>query len=147
MSEHFYDPEFGFLPSKVARLQEILHDYNPFLSVVFIPPRERTETDVFPYGILDSSPAHASYLVKHLTEQEMERPEEVLAWLFEGDLSKHRSIDVQDRLRLKQDAERLLKIKEQEDARQERLELSTALISGGVDGKHYYRHNGKTFRR
>lgn len=147
MSEHFYDPDFGFLPSEVARLQEILKDYNPFLSVVFIPPRERSETDVFPYGLLDSSPWHEPHIVKHLTEQEMERPAEILAWLFEGDLSKHRVVDVMARQKLRADAEQLLKHKEQEDARQERMELSVALLAGGADHKHYYRHNGKTFRR
>lgn len=147
MSAHVYDQDFGFLPSQAARLADVLHDYNPYISLVFIPPRERSEADVFPYALLDRSPAHAPYIIKHLTERELEDPASVLAWLFEGDLSKHSQVDIMARQKLKQDAEKLLKIQEQEDARQERLELSTALLSGGVNNKHYFRHSGKTFRR
>lgn len=143
----FYTPEYGFLPAKAARLQEILADYNPYLSLVFVPPRDRTEADTHPFAIQDSSPWRPKGIVRHITEAEMENPEKILAWLFEGDLSKHSVVGVMERQRLAEDAARLMDLKRQEEARQERLELSEALITGGVNGKHYYRHNGKTFRR
>lgn len=142
-----YDPFYGFLPAKAVRLQEILQDYNPYISLVFIPPRDRTEGDSYPFALLDSSPAHPPYIIRNITEQEIERPEDILAWLFEGDLSKHSAVDVLTRQELKSNAAKLLEYKRQEEERQERLELSEALISGGRDRRHYYKHNGKTFRR
>lgn len=145
MSDHIYNQDFGFLPSKAARLADVLHDYNPYISLVFIPPRERSESDVFPYGLLDSSPWREPYIIRHLTEQELEQPAEVLAWLFEGDLSKHRTVDIMAKQKIRADAEKLMNMKAEEDAAAERQELAAALMVGGRDRKHYYRHNGTTF--
>lgn len=145
MSDHIYSDDFGFLPSKAARLAEVLHDYNPYISLVFVPPRDRTESDVFPYALLDSSPWREPYIIRHLTERELEDPAEVLAWLFEGDLSKHSSVSIMQRNKLKADAERLMAMKREEDEAAERQELAAALMVGGRDRKHYYRHNGTTF--
>lgn len=146
-SSPVYTPEYGFLPAPAARLADVLHDYNPYIQLVFIPPRDRSETDVYPYALQDTSPWRPPNIIKHLTEREVEDPASVLAWLFEGDLSKHSLVDIMDRVKLKEQAERLVKIQEEEDRRQERIELSAALIQGGIDKKHFYRHNGKTFRR
>lgn len=143
----FYDETYGFLPAKASRLQEILHDYNPYISLVFIPPNERTDEDRFPFALLDTSPAHSPYIIRHISEREMEEPESVLAWLFEGDLSKHSVVDVMKKQELKQQAANLLEYKRQEDERQERIDLAAALAVGGRDKKHFYKHNGKTFRR
>ena len=42
----FYSQEYGeFLSSKAARLAEVLHDYNPYLELVFIPSSKRDDTD------------------------------------------------------------------------------------------------------
>lgn len=146
MSDHVYTPDYGFLPSKAARLADVLHDYNPYISLGFIPPRERGEADVFPYCLIDSSPAHEPYVIRHITEQEMEDPASVLAWLFEGDLSKHRSVDILEKQRLKADAIRLMDLQRREDEAAERRELAASLLQGGRDKKHFFRHAGTTFR-
>lgn len=144
----FYSPEHGaFLSARAARLQEILRDYNPYLSLVFIPAANRDATDTHPYGILDSSPWVEPYIIRHFTELEIDDPAKILAWLFEGDLSKHSPVDVMTRQRLAEEAAQLVDLRRQEDARLERQELTAALIGGGRDSKHFYRHNGKTFRR
>ena len=52
-----YSSEFGeFLPSKAARLAEVLHDYNPYLELVFVPSSQRDDTDTHPFAIRDNSP-------------------------------------------------------------------------------------------
>lgn len=144
----FYSTEFGaFLPSKAARLQEILQDYNPYISLVFIPPSQRTDTDTHPFAMLDSSPWREPYIIRHISEDEIERPETLLAWLFEGDLAKHSVVSIMQRQRIAEDAAKLLDLKRQEDDRLERQELAAALVSGGRDKKHFFKHNGKTFRK
>ena len=144
----FYSTEFGaFLPSKAARLQEILQDYNPYISLVFIPPSQRSEEDTHPFALLDSSPWRAPYIIRHITEAEVERPEVILAWLFEGDLAKHSAVSLMAKQRIAAEAARLVDLKRQEDDRLARQELAAALVTGGRDKKHYYKHNGKTFRQ
>jgi|TARA_R100000482_G_scaffold124710_2_gene78543 hypothetical protein len=144
----FYSTEFGeFLSSKTARFQEILHDYNPYLELVFIPSSKRDSTDTHPYALRDNSPWRGGYIIKHMTEAELEHPERILAWLWEGDLSKHSLVDVMKRTELKRMAEEAMDLKKEQDIAAERQELATALLSGGQDKKHFFRHNGKTFRR
>lgn len=142
-----YDTTYGeFVSAKHARFAEVLHDYNPYFSLVFIPSSQRDETDTHPFAILDSSPAKPRHIIKHISEREMDNPEEILAWIFEGDLSKHSLNAVIDRALLKKQAAELLQLKRDQDLAAERQELAAALIQGGRDKKHFYRHNGKTFR-
>lgn len=141
-----YSQEFGeFLPSKAARLAEILHDYNPYLSLVFIPSNQRDETDTHPFAILDSSPWRPQNIVKHITEREMEDPQAVLRWLFEGDLSKHGLSDIMARAKAAEFAEGLLREKREAEIAEERQDLAAALVSGGRNKLNEFRHNGKIF--
>ena len=142
----FYSPEHGeFLSSKAARLQQVLKDYNPYLELVFVPSNRRDETDTHPFAIRDNSPWRRGYIVKHITEREMEDPEKILAWLFEGDLSKHGLSDIMARDKAKQAAEELLRMKREQDIAEERRELTEQIVKGGRYRKSAYRHNGKIF--
>lgn len=137
----------GFLSSKAARLQEILQDYNPYISLVFIPPKNRSAEDTHPYALLDSSPWRAPYIIRHITEVEIEDPAKILAWLFEGDLSKHSHVSIMAKQKIAEEAAKLVDLKRQEDDRLERQDLAASLLVGGRDHKNYYRHNGKVFRQ
>ena len=111
-----YSSELGeFLPSKAARLAEILHDYNPYLEDL------------------------------RKTEREIEDPGAILAWLFEGDLSKHGFSDIVARSKAKEAAEQLLQHKREAEIAEERQELASAIISGGRNKLNSFRHNGKIF--
>lgn len=147
----FYSQEYGeFLSSKAARLAEILHDYNPYLELVFIPSSKRDDTDTHPFAIRDNSPwrlgaGGQGYIVRHISERELEDPASILKWLFEGDLSKHGMSDIMARAKAAEAAEKLLKLKKEQDIAAERQELAAALVKGGRDGKHFFRHAGKVF--
>lgn len=142
----FYSQEHGeFLSSKAARLAEVLKDYNPYLELAFIPSSKRDETDTRPFAIRDNSPWRGGYIVRHISEAEMERPDEILRWLFEGDLSKHGVSEVMARQKAKEAADQLLNLKREQDIAAERQELMASLVSGGRDKKNTYRHNGKIF--
>jgi hypothetical protein len=144
----FYSKEFGeFLPSKAARLAEILHDYNPYLELRFIPRMNRDETDTHPFAIWDTSPwrGRGGYPVRHLSEQEINNPQEVLRWLFEGDLSKHGFSEIKARAMAKESAEQLLKHKKEAEIAEQRQDLAATMVSGGRNRLSSFRHNGKIF--
>lgn len=144
-----YSTEHGeFLPSKAARLAEVIRDYNPYLELRFIPSSQRDDTDTHPFAIWDNSPWRSrgeGYPVRHLTEREMEDPQSILQWLFEGDLSKHTSSEIWARDKAKELAESVLKAKRDAEIAEERQELAAAIMTGGRDRKHEFRHNGKIF--
>tara|TARA_R110002020_G_scaffold404912_1_gene614983 strand:+ start:21712 stop:22209 length:498 start_codon:yes stop_codon:yes gene_type:complete len=141
----FYSPEHGeFLSSNASRLQEILQDYNPYIELVFIPTARRDGLSA-PFALRDTSPWHAPYIIRHMSAEEVERPGEILAWLFKSDLSKHSALDILTRERLEREAETLVNRKRDHDIAQERQELVAALVVGGRDQKHAYRHGGKIF--
>ena len=147
----FYSQEYGeFLSSKAARLAEVLHDYNPYLELVFIPSSKRDDTDTHPFAIRDNSPWRLGpqgegYIVRHISEREVDDPQAILEWLFEGDLSKHGFSDILARQKAKEAAAQLLRLKREADIAAERQELAAAIVSGGRDKKNYFRHNGKVF--
>ena len=134
-----------FLSSKAMRLAEILHDYNSYLELVFIPSSKRDESDTHPFAIRDNSPWRGGYIVRHISEREMDDPQVILAWLFEGDLSKHGMSDIMAKAKAREAAEALLRTKREAEIAEERQELAAALIAGGRDHKHEFRHNGKIF--
>lgn len=142
----FYSQEHGeFLSSKAARLQEVLQDYNPYLELVFVPRSKRDDTDTHPFAIRDNSPWRGGYIVRHITEAEMERPDQILAWLFEGDLSKHGVSDLMARQKAREAAEQLLNLKREQDLAAERQELAAEILKGGRNKLNSYRHGGKIF--
>jgi len=146
----FYSKEHGeFLPSKAAHLAEVLRDYNPYLELRFIPSAQRDDTDTHPFAIWDNSPWRSrggeGYPVRHLTEREMDDPQAILKWLFEGDLSKRGLSEIQARVKAEQFAADILREKRNAEIAAERQELAAAIMSGGRDHKHEFRHNGKIF--
>lgn len=144
----FYSKEHGeFLPSKASRLAEILHDYNPYLKLRFIPSSQRDDTDTHPFAIWDTSPwrGRDGYPVRHLSEREMEDPQEILRWLFEGDLSKHGLSEIMARAKAKEMSEKVLKAKRDAEIAEERQELAAAIMTGGRNHLSEFRHNGKIF--
>lgn len=112
-----WDSEQGaFINAKHQRMAEILHDYNPHFSLVWIPPKNRGALDLKPYAILSSPPHLAPHIIRYLSEKDMDDPVAVLAWIFEGDLSKRRPDDVRNMLEAKLAAEEAMKLKAHEDS-------------------------------
>lgn len=145
--------EGEFLPSKAARLAEVIQDYNPYFELAYIPASARLPGEVHPFAIIDKSPqglatSHGQgQVIKHITEREIDDPAAILAWLFEGDINRHGAQKVFDGIRLKIQAQEVLDAKRDIELAEERQELIAALATGGRDKKHYYRHNGKTIRQ
>ena len=137
-----------FISRKHQHFAEILHDYNHTLSLEFIPALARDDTDTRPFRIVETpTDGRERVIIKYLSERELDDPESVLLWIWEGDFRKHSPDAVFNRLEAKRIAADLLKEKNEADERAERVDLMANLAAGGRDHKHFYRHNGQTFRR
>lgn len=136
-----------FISRKHQHFAEILADYNPSLSLEFIPSLDREDGDNKPFRIVENTQQRGRQVVKYLSERELDDPEALLLWVWEGDFRKHSPDAIFNRLEARRIAADLLKEKNEEDERAERVDLMANLAAGGRDGKNYYRHGGKTFRR
>lgn len=136
-----------FISRKHQHFAEILADYNHSLSLEFIPSLARDENDNKPFRIVETTEQRGRQVVKYLSERELDDPQAILLWIFEGDFRKHSPDAIFNRLEARRLTEELLKEKDEADERAERIDLMANLAAGGRDGKNFYRHGGKTFRR
>lgn len=143
-SAQVWNSDLGeFIDERHAHLAQILNDYKPTLSLVYIPVKERDVTDTKPWAILDSPANLAPHIIRYLSDAEMADPAAVLAWIFEGDLSKHRPDDVFARMEAKRAAEELMNLKKQEEELGDAMEL---FEFAAKTNKHTWKHDGKVYR-
>lgn len=143
-SSQVYNSDLGeFVSEAHSHLAQVLHDYKPTLSLVYIPKKDRDETDVKPWAILDSPANMPAHIIRYMTDAEMQKPAEVLAWIFEGDLDKHRPDDVFARMEAKRAAEELMNLKKQEEELADHMEL---IEFAAKTNKNTWKHNGRTYR-
>ena len=127
-----------FISDDHARLAGVLHDYKPTLSLVYIPKLQRTTAaeHAKPWAILDSPAYLREHIIRYLSDEEMKNPQEILKWIFLGDLEKNRPGDVLARIEAEQAAATLLQLKREEDDLEDRIDHMAFLASGGRDKKH-----------
>lgn len=127
-----------FISEDHARLAQILADYHPGrYSLAYIPMVDRLtpEDHAKPFAILEHNQG-GSQPVRFLNEAEMRDPAGVLAWVFAGDLAKHRPSDVLAQIEARETAEKLFALKQEEDDLELRIDHAAFLISGGREKKH-----------
>jgi len=138
----------AFISTAHQRLAEVLNEYNPYFSLVFIPPANRDATDTKPFAILDSSPGKPKHIIRYLSEREMENPSEIIGWIFNGDMSKHRPVDVFQRLENERVAKELLDLKAREEEAEAREDFADWVFGEGPGhAGNFAKHNGQTYRR
>lgn len=143
-SSQVWNSDLGeFISDAHVHLAQVLNDYKPTFSLVYIPKADRDADDTKPWAILDSPANMPAHIVRYLTDAEMQRPAEVLAWIFEGDLDKHRPDDVFARMELKRQAEELMNLKKQEEELADHMEL---IEFAAKTNKNTWKHNGRTYR-
>lgn len=120
---------------KFARIAEIINDFDHRLQLVWIPPENRTQFDIRPYGILHSGDDGQQKMVMLIKEEELD--ERVIEALFLGDTTKN---NVLERLEAKEQAARVLQYKEEMEAAEERRDFIKTVVKSG---KHSFRHNGR----
>lgn len=132
-----------FVSDAHMHLAQVLQDYKPTLSLVYIPIKDREADDTKPWAILDSPANMPPHIIRYLSDIEMQKPAEVLAWIFEGDLDKHRPDDVFARMEAKRAAEELMNLKKQEEELADHYEL---ISFAAKTNKNTWKHNGRTYR-
>lgn len=113
-----------FVSDRLLRLSEILSDYDPYLTLRWIPANLRTSEDSLPYCIVHEAPGKAPYVVKYF--KELDDPEDILAQIFVGDNNKH---DVLKNLEAKNAAAEAFRLKEQLDAQMEAADMFHFLMT------------------
>lgn len=140
MSAYIFDKESGhMLSAEHLRIAEILHDYNPQLDLVWIPPEARLpeDKDLFYAVRCTPSDGRKPYIVFQLRESEIDH--RVLERVFESDTSKN---DVLSTLERREAALRLVEMKRQMDEAEERRAFVKSVFSSR---KSTYKHNGVTY--
>lgn len=103
------------LPDKLLRLNEILTDMGRGLSLVWIPPENRSDADLSkPYAIMHAPRDRKAYIVMFIGH--FDDPEEILARLWEGDTTKH---DVMRKVQLREEAAEAFRLRKQLDEMEE----------------------------
>lgn len=143
-----YDSGLGeFVSDDHVRLARVIHDYKPTFSLVYVPKNRRDATDTKPWAIIERDPRFGEHVIRYLSDEEMKRPNEVLAWVFAGDQDKHDRREIIRRFDLELAAEEALKMQRDLDERADLQEKMAFLASGGRDKKHTVNFNGKKIRR
>lgn len=136
-----------FISDAHRQLAEVVNDYNPNLFVAHIPRTEGDGMEQFPFAIIEHQTGQEPVVIRYLTTEQMQNPKAILAWVFEGDLIRHRPLDVLTRLDAEARAEELLKMKAWEEEAQDREDQIAFFGSGGREKLHTIKHNGKKFER
>lgn len=131
-----------FINEDHVRMHEMLEAYHPGrYSLVYIPKAQRLSAqDVArPWAILERQASGAMEPIRYLSEQDMTDPPAVLAWVFNGDLIKHRPGDVWARIENEEDIRRAMDAQRERDRRAAEQEYAAFLAKGGRDKKHTVR--------
>lgn len=138
------DLESGyFINSNHQRCAEIVHDFDPHLSVQWIPPDQRTEPEdrKHPYRIVHDGSGAANgqpYEVMRLSESDMDG--RVVQRLFESRVDKN---DIPARIKAQHDALKAISLKELQEEQEAKRDFDTFRIKTPL---HTFKHGGEVYR-
>lgn len=138
-----YDSTLGeFVSDDHVRLARVINDYKPTLSLVYIPRENRDATDTKPWAILERDERFGEHIIRYLSDEDMKRPDQVLAWIFDGDQDKHGANALIQRFDAQDRAKQLLAMQRDIDEREDMRDKVAFLASGGRDKLHSVRLGG-----
>lgn len=147
-SSQVYDATLGeFVSDDHVRLARVINDYKPTLSLVYVPRANRDASDTKPWAILERDERFGEHVIRYLSDEEMKRPNEVLAWIFAGDQDKHDRREIIARFDLEERAKQALSMQREMDEREDQRDAMAFLASGGRERRHYVKHNGHKIAR
>lgn len=128
-----------WVSSAHMRIAEIIKDYDPSLSLVWIPVDQRSVEDRGrEFAIVCDPPGQQRYTVLHCSAEEVDH--RLLARLFRGDLAKNNVLGWLDAI---DEAKQIIKAKQDLEMAEERQELVRSIIRSP---KSVYKHNGVVYR-
>jgi hypothetical protein len=138
INTHIWHPDHGFLSEQHRRIAEIIQDYEPTLFLAFVPPKIREANEEYPFALIHSPIGKPQYVVRRLKEDEVN--EGLLAWIWASDNERNSPLVMIEK---KEAAERVLRLKEEEDRMAAGHEFMQAVIKSPL---HTYKHNGKKYQ-
>lgn len=130
------------IDTRHQRLAEIVSDYDPHLSIAWVPGNVRGPEDIYPWALMyNGSAGEESYMVCNFTEEEANHPGFILGRIFQNDAAKHGNI--LDEMDARNRAIEIERAKKREDEIAEKKELAKAIIKSNL---HTFRHNGRKWR-
>lgn len=145
-----WSSELGeFVDQRHVILAGMLADYSDGrLSLAYLPAANQSTFGLYkPFQIQERRADGQLVAIRDLTHKEMEDPAAVMAWVMKGDIAKRGAPTVFQEMEAERLAREALAERQREEEREDRREMLEVLASGGRDRKHYFRHNGQTFRR
>lgn len=144
-----WSSELGeFVDQRHIILAGMLQDYDPRFSLAYLPAAEQGAFGQFkPFMIQERTNDGHVVDIRGLTHAEMEDPAAILAWVAMGDVRRRGVNTVFTEMELKRLANEAMVERQREEERADRREMMETLAGGGRDRKHFFRHNGTTFRR
>lgn len=124
LSGYHADPESGyFLSDKHRHIAEILKDYNPDLSLVWIPNDKRTAADAGKEFAVMHRRAGKDYVVFYIDKNQLD--ERVLHRVIESDMSRN---DILSRLQVQETVAEMMRLKQQEEISAERRDKVATIL-------------------
>jgi hypothetical protein len=137
-----YDSDLGeFVSDSHVHLAAVIHDFNPDMSLVYIPKKDQTGFEK-PWAIVERSLHFGEHIIRYLDNEEMKNPAAVLAWLFEGSQRHNDTRDILARIEREATAQKLLDLKRQEEELEDMADHMQFYLTGGRDKLHTIRHGG-----
>ena len=124
-----------FVSETHARIAEIINDYDPTLSLAWIPPDKREPGDA-PFAVIHRPLGQPEYVVCYSDTCD----ENLLARVFSMDSTKH---DIWANVNASQAAAEALKLKRQMEEMAEMDDIRKSIIKSNL---HTYRHDGVVYR-
>lgn len=131
-----YDEASGhWVSAEFQRIAQVIHDFDPDLSLAWIPPEMRQANEVQAFAIICAPVGREQYIVRLLGEEELN--ENLIAWLFTHNSN---NVNVLDAVEAKDAARKALEMQRELDEREEMLDIAKSMLKSPL---HTYRHNGK----
>lgn len=126
-----FDPESGrALSVEHQRIAEIIHDYEPTLSLAWVPPENRALNEQYPFAVIHSPEDAPAYIVMRLRENEVDH--RVLARLWGAD---SKNGNVLTNIEAEEAARKAIELKAREDEIEEAREMAAWMIKAPAGAK------------
>lgn len=137
--------ESNYVGEKLDTLRRILQMYSPTFDVLYNPEGRRVGDRICNFAILESPPGVEPYIIRYLTEQDIDDPVSIRDWVAGGDLRRHRPQDVLARIEM----EEQIKIQEKRriaaERQQEQADFAATVVRGGSNKLHTFKHGGRRY--
>lgn len=137
-----------FVSQSHMNLATVIHEYDPTMELTYLPEAIRhANPGQKPFIIIQANDTDAPYIVKYLDAEELDNPTEVLTWLFMGDRRYNDPGAVVARMEMREKAAEALRLSQEMEAAEDRIEELSFMTSGGRQKLHTIRHAGIKIER